>query len=162
MPADPRRFKESYLSAYPGYYFTGDGGYTDEDCYVFITGRIDDVINVAGHRLSTADMEEIVAAHPAVAECAVIGVHEDLKGQVPVGFVVLKSGIHIPEHELEAELVQMVRERLGAVACFKKAVITKRLPKTRSGKILRKVMRNMADGKEFTSTRHHRGYQRAG
>lgn len=147
----PGRFIENYLSAYPGYYFSGDGGYKDEDGYVYITGRIDDVINVAGHRLSTADMEEIVAAHPAVAECAVIGIEEELKGQVPVGFVVLKAGITMSEAELESELVQMVRERLGAVACFRRAVLTKRLPKTRSGKILRKVMRHMADGKPYTA-----------
>lgn len=147
----PERFKESYLSAFPGYYFTGDGGYKDADGYVYITGRIDDVINVAGHRLSTADMEEIVASHPAVAECAVIGVEDGLKGQLPVGFVVLKADQHISEEQLEAELVQMVRDRLGAIACFKTAVLVKRLPKTRSGKILRKVMRSMADGKAFVA-----------
>ncbi|MBL7783659.1 MAG: propionyl-CoA synthetase [Saprospiraceae bacterium] len=145
----PDQFKESYLKAYPGYYFTGDGGYRDKDEYFYITGRIDDVINVAGHRLSTADMEEIVAAHPAVAECAVIGVANDLKGQVPMGFVVLKAGMEMTEVDLETELVKMVRDRLGAVACFKNAMIVKRLPKTRSGKILRRVMRNIADGKEF-------------
>jgi acyl-coenzyme A synthetase/AMP-(fatty) acid ligase len=145
----PDQFKDSYLKAYPGYYFTGDGGYRDKDEYFYITGRIDDVINVAGHRLSTADMEEIVAAHPAVAECAVIGVANDLKGQVPMGFVVLKAGMEMHETDLEKELVQMVRERLGAVACFKNAMIVKRLPKTRSGKILRRVMRNIADGKDY-------------
>ncbi len=145
----PEQFKDSYLKAYPGYYFTGDGGYRDQDDYFYITGRIDDVINVAGHRLSTADMEEIVASHPAVAECTVIGVANDLKGQVPMGFVVLKAGVEITETALEAELVKMVRERLGAVACFKNALIVKRLPKTRSGKILRRVMRNIADGKTF-------------
>lgn len=147
----PDRFIQNYLSEFPGYYFTGDGGYRDEDGYVFITGRIDDVINVAGHRLSTADMEEIVAAHPAVAECAVVGVEDMLKGQVPLGFVVLKGGINISETVLEAELAAMVRERLGAIACFKNAVIVKRLPKTRSGKILRKIMRAIADGKSFTA-----------
>ncbi|MFN4080169.1 MAG: AMP-binding protein [Saprospiraceae bacterium] len=141
------QFREAYLSAYPGYYFTGDGGYRDEDGYFYITGRIDDVINVAGHRLSTADMEEIVAAHPAVAECAVIGVDDGLKGQIPVGFVTLKQGAS-PEG-VEAELIRMVRERLGAVACFKKAVIVQRLPKTRSGKILRKVMRAIANHKPW-------------
>lgn len=145
----PEQFKDSYLRTYPGYYFTGDGGYRDQDDYFYITGRIDDVINVAGHRLSTADMEEIVAAHPAVAECAVIGVANDLKGQVPMGFVVLKAGIETTEAALEAELVQMVRGRLGALACFKNALIVKRLPKTRSGKILRRVMRNIADGKTY-------------
>lgn len=144
-------FRESYLSAYPGYYFTGDGGYQDADGYTFITGRIDDVINVAGHRLSTSDMEEIVAAHPAVAECAVIGVADALKGQVPLGFVVLKTGIQMDELALEAELVAMVRERLGALACFKKALLVNRLPKTRSGKILRRVMRNIADDKPYNA-----------
>lgn len=145
----PGRFKEGYLQAYPGYYFTGDGGYQDEEGYTYITGRIDDVINVAGHRLSTADMEEIVAAHPAVAECAVIGVADELRGQVPVGFVVLKSGEQIAETALESALVTMVRERLGALACFKKALIVKRLPKTRSGKILRRIMRCIADGQPY-------------
>ncbi len=151
MWENAERFKEAYLESYPGYYFTGDGGYKDDDGYVFITGRIDDVTNVAGHRLSTADMEEIVAAHPAVAECAVIGIEEELKGQAPVGFVVLKAGADITEARLESELVKMVRERLGAIACFKRAVLVKRLPKTRSGKILRKVMRHMADGKAFST-----------
>lgn len=143
------RFIESYLEAFPGHYFTGDGGYQDADGYTYITGRIDDVINVAGHRLSTADMEEIVAAHPAVAECAVIGVENDLKGQVPVGFVVVKTGLHLSEKNLESELVQMVREQLGAVACFKKALIVNRLPKTRSGKILRRIMRHIADEQPY-------------
>lgn len=143
------RFEAGYLQPYPGYYFTGDGGYQDQDGYTFITGRIDDVINVAGHRLSTAEMEEIVAAHPSVAECAVVGVENELKGQVPVGFVVLKSGDGISDADLEAALVQMVREQLGALACFKKALVVKRLPKTRSGKILRRIMRHIADRKPF-------------
>jgi acyl-coenzyme A synthetase/AMP-(fatty) acid ligase len=143
------RFKESYLDSYPGYYFTGDGGYQDADGYTYITGRIDDVINVAGHRLSTADMEEIVAAHPAVAECAVIGIADELKGQIPVGFVVLKTGELIEEQTLEISLAAMVRDRLGALACFKKALIVKRLPKTRSGKILRRIMRAIADDKPY-------------
>lgn len=147
----PDRFIQSYLSEFPGYYFTGDGGYKDEDGYVYITGRIDDVINVAGHRLSTADMEEIVASHPAVAECAVVGVEDQMKGQVPVGFVVVKSGIDITETELQNQLVQMVRDKLGAIACFKQSILVRRLPKTRSGKILRKVMRAIADGKEYTA-----------
>jgi acyl-coenzyme A synthetase/AMP-(fatty) acid ligase len=147
----PERYIQGYLSAYPGYYFTGDGGYKDEDGYFYITGRIDDVINVAGHRLSTADMEEIVAAHPAVAECAVIGVEDQLKGQVPIGLVVLKSGATITQEVLEKELANMVRERLGAIACFKSATIVARLPKTRSGKILRRVMRAIADGKPYTA-----------
>lgn len=147
---DTQRFKDSYLAAYPGFYSSGDGGYKDEDGYVYITGRIDDVINVAGHRLSTSAMEEIVASHPAVAECAVVGVEENLKGQIPVGFVVLKGGEDITEADLQKDLVRMVRDQIGAVACFKDAVIAKRLPKTRSGKILRKIMRNIADGKTFT------------
>ncbi|MDX1911710.1 MAG: propionyl-CoA synthetase [Saprospiraceae bacterium] len=145
----PERFRESYLSAYPGYYFTGDGGYKDEDGYTFITGRIDDVINVAGHRLSTADMEEIVASHPAVAECAVIGVEDSLKGQTPLGFVVLKSGVSTPEEMLDAELALLVRQQLGALACYRKTLFVKRLPKTRSGKILRRILRCIADGKPY-------------
>ena len=143
------RFEAGYLAAFPGYYFTGDGGYTDTEGYTYITGRIDDVINVAGHRLSTAEMEEIVAAHPAVAECAVVGVGDELKGQVPVGFVVLKSGVAAEEPDLEKELAQMVRDQIGAIACFKRAVLVKRLPKTRSGKILRRIMRCIADGKPY-------------
>lgn len=144
------RFEDSYLSAYPGYYFTGDGGYKDEDGYVYITGRIDDVINVAGHRLSTSDMEEILASHPAVAECAVIGVEDNFKGQLPVGFVVLKAGENISKEQLEKELTAMVRDRVGPIACFNRVAITPRLPKTRSGKILRKTMRHIADGKPFS------------
>lgn len=146
---DTIRFKQSYLDPYPGYFFSGDGGYIDAEGYVYITGRIDDIINVAGHRLSTAAMEEVVASHPAVAECAVIGVHDNMKGEVPMGFVVLKAGINMGEEQLEKELVALVREKVGPVAFFKQAILVKRLPKTRSGKILRKIMRNMADGKEF-------------
>lgn len=148
---DSRRFFESYLEPFPGYFFSGDGGYKDEDGYVFITGRIDDIINVAGHRLSTATMEEVLAAHPSVAECSVVGVEDNLKGQVPIGFVVLKSGVDVDETEFEAELIKMVRSRVGPVAAFKKATIVKRLPKTRSGKILRKIIRFMADGKPFAT-----------
>lgn len=144
------RFEEAYLQRYPGYYLAGDGGYRDEEGYVFITGRIDDVINVAGHRLSTSDMEEIVAAHPDVAECAVIGVNDRLKGQVPVGFVVLKQGVTTSMQEIEAALVQMVRTKVGPIACFKQVIRVNRLPKTRSGKILRKIMRFIADGKAFS------------
>ena len=146
---DSDRFKESYLSTFEGYYFSGDGGYVDDDGYFFITGRIDDIINVAGHRLSTAEMEEVLASHSAVAECAVVGIADELKGQVPVGFVVLKSGIQIDEDDLEKELIQMVRNKIGPVASFKRAVVAQRLPKTRSGKILRKIMRYMADEKSF-------------
>lgn len=148
---DTARFKSAYLERFPGYYLSGDGAYKDEDGFIFITGRTDDVINVAGHRLSTAEMEEVVAAHPAVAECAVIGIADELKGQVPVGFVVLKAGIDLPAATLEAELIQMVREKVGAVASFKRATIAQKLPKTRSGKILRKVMRYIADGESFNT-----------
>ena len=144
------RFRESYLSRYEGYYLAGDSGYKDEDGYIFITGRIDDVINVAGHRLSTADIEEVVASHEMVAECAVIGVADELKGQVPVGFVILKGGVDIDEQDLESQLISMVRKKVGPVASFKQSVIAKRLPKTRSGKILRATMRSLADGKPFT------------
>lgn len=146
---DTTRFKEAYLEPFAGYFFSGDGGYKDEDGYLYITGRIDDIINVAGHRLATAKMEEVVAAHPAVAECAVVGIKDQIKGQVPVGFVVLKSGITISGVELEKELIHMVRDKVGPVASFKRAVVAKRLPKTRSGKILRKIIRCMADGKAF-------------
>ncbi len=146
---DTSRFKNAYLSLFPGYYFSGDGGYKDEDGFVFITGRIDDIINVAGHRLSTAEMEEVVASHDAVAECAVVGVADDLKGQIPVGYVVLKSGLDITEEALEKELIQMVRNTIGPVAAFKKAMIVQRLPKTRSGKILRKIIRAIADERPF-------------
>lgn len=146
---DTARFKESYLKTFPGYYFAGDGGYKDEDGYVFITGRIDDIINVAGHRLSTAEMEEVVASHDAVAECSVIGIADNLKGQVPVGFVVLKAGANVDADVLEKELIGMVRAKIGPVAAFKRAVVVTRLPKTRSGKILRKIMRAIADGSQF-------------
>jgi len=142
-------FISSYLERFPGYYLTGDAGYEDEDGYLWIMSRIDDIINVAGHRLSTGGMEEVLASHPAVAECAVIGVADRLKGQVPVGFVVLKQGVERPEAEIVAELVAMVRDRIGPVAAFKQATIVTRLPKTRSGKILRGTMRQIADGEEW-------------
>ncbi len=147
---NPERFFAAYLSQFDGYYFTGDGGWRDADGYFFITGRIDDVINVAGHRLSTADMEEIVSAHFAVAECAVVGIADELKGQIPLGLVVIKMGLEIDEKRLEAELILMVRDRLGAVACFKNALVVPRLPKTRSGKILRRTIRDLADGRPFS------------
>lgn len=147
---DTQRFKNSYLSKVPDFYFSGDGAYIDEEGYIFITGRIDDVINVAGHRLSTAEMEEIIASNLHVAECAVIGVKDDYKGQVPIGLVVLKSGSTISQDELEKELVDKVREQIGPVASFKKALIVKRLPKTRSGKILRKTLRSIADGETYS------------
>ncbi len=146
---DIERFKASYLDTYPGYYLTGDGGYIDEDGYIFIMGRIDDVINVAGHRLSTGGMEELVASHPAVAECAVIGISDELRGQVPVGLVVLKDGQAIEVEQLEKEIVADIREQVGAVACFRRVAVVKRLPKTRSGKILRKIIRKLADGEGF-------------
>ena len=142
------KYKESYLDMYPGYYFTGDGGYYDRDGYLYIMGRVDDVINVAGHRLSTGAMEEVIATHPDVAECAVIGAADSFKGQLPVGFVVLKAGVTGDQRDLVNDLVKMVREQIGALACFKQAVVVKRLPKTRSGKILRGTMRKMADGED--------------
>ncbi len=142
---NPERFKKGYLERFPGYYFSGDGGYQDEDGYIFITGRVDDIINVAGHRLSTAEMEEIVASHPTVAECAVFGVHCDLKGQKPLGLVVLKSGKVSKKSEIQKEIIQEVRKEIGAVASFRDVLVVNRLPKTRSGKILRKLLRDIAD-----------------
>ncbi|MBP6739120.1 MAG: propionyl-CoA synthetase [Leptospiraceae bacterium] len=147
---DADNFKKSYLSHYEGYYLTGDGGYIDEDGYLFVMGRIDDVINVAGHRLSTGEMEEILASHPAVAECAVIGIEDAMKGQVPIGFVVLKDGVVHEYDELEKELIHLIREEIGAIATFKNVILVKHLPKTRSGKILRKTMRKIADGEEYS------------
>jgi propionyl-CoA synthetase len=144
-----KRFLESYMKIFPGYYFTSDGGYIDEDGYVYVMGRVDDVINVAGHRLSTGAMEEVVAQHKDIAECAVIGAKDSLKGQLPVGLVVLKSGITREEAELKEELVRMIRTEVGPIACFKQATIVTRLPKTRSGKILRSTMRKIADGEEY-------------
>lgn len=146
---DYERFDKSYLSQFNGYYFSGDGAIKDEDGYVFITGRVDDVINVAGHRLSTSEMEEIVSSHPDVAECAVVGIDDELKGQIPFATVVLKNGAEISEENLEKEIVKTVREKIGAVACLKNVAVVKRLPKTRSGKILRKLIRTIIDGKEF-------------
>ncbi len=144
-----QRFVDSYMSLFPGYYFTSDGGYIDDDGYVYIMGRVDDVINIAGHRLSTGAMEEVIAQHKNIAECAVIGVHDSLKGQLPVGLVVLKAGIERDESELKKELTQMIREEIGPIACFREAVIVPRLPKTRSGKILRSTMRKIADGESY-------------
>ena len=144
------RFVEGYLSTFDGYYASGDGGYFDEDGYLFVMGRTDDVINVAGHRLSTGEMEQIVANHPAIAECCVIGIHEPIKGQQPLALVLIKNGVDVDETILEAELVAMVRQEIGALACFKKAYIVKRLPKTRSGKILRKLLRQIASGSDYT------------
>jgi len=144
-----RNFKESYLDPFPGYYFTGDGGYVDSDGYIYVMGRVDDVINVAGHRLSTGAMEEVISAHPEVAECAVVGIKDEYKGQLPLGFVVVKSSTEITHAKIVKELIQMVREQIGAVASFKQAVVVTALPKTRSGKILRGVMRKIADGEAY-------------
>jgi propionyl-CoA synthetase len=146
---DPGGMERAYFSRFPGYYLTGDGGYVDEDGYLSIMGRIDDVINVAGHRLSTGAMEEVLASHKDVAECAVVGVNDSLKGEAPVGFVVLKAGVQRGEAEIVPELVQLVRERIGPVAFFKTAAVVKKLPKTRSGKILRGTIRKIADGEEY-------------
>lgn len=144
------RYRSAYLEAFPGYYHTGDGGFKDAEGYIYITGRTDDVINVSGHRLSTGEMEEVLSAHSAVAECAVIGVNDELRGQLPLGLVVLKAGETISEADLVQDLVQMVRDRVGAVACFRQALVVQRLPKTRSGKVLRAVLRKIAAGQEYT------------
>ncbi|BCO10582.1 propionyl-CoA synthetase [Desulfolithobacter dissulfuricans] len=143
------RFIKSYMATFPGYYETSDGGYIDEDGYVYVMGRMDDVINIAGHRLSTGAMEEVIATHPDVAECAVIGTDDQLKGQIPVGFIVLKAGVTKDAEEIKAELVQMVRAQIGPIACYKQTAVVTRLPKTRSGKILRGTMRAIAAGKEY-------------
>jgi propionyl-CoA synthetase len=144
------RFKEAYLTEFPGYYKTSDAGYKDEDGYVFVMGRTDDIINVAGHRLSTGGMEEVLASHADVAECAVLGIKDELKGEVPCGFVVLKSGVTRSPGDIEREIVALVREKIGPVAAFKLAITVPRLPKTRSGKILRGTMKKIADGDTWT------------
>ncbi len=146
---DDERYQRSYLSYYPGYYLTGDSGYIDEDGYVWVMGRMDGVINVAGHRLSTGEMEEVISKHPDIAECAVIGVDDELKGEVPMAFAVLKDGIERDPKAIAEGIIQLVRDEIGAVASLKLATVVKRLPKTRSGKILRGTMRSMADGKEW-------------
>ncbi len=143
------RFQKSYLSQFPGYYFSGDGAIKDEDGYIFVTGRVDDVINVAGHRLSTSEMEEVVSGHPDIAECAVVGMEDQLKGQIPFAVAVTKAGVNKDEKQIEKEVVALVREQIGAVASLKNVMVVNRLPKTRSGKILRKLIRTMLDGKEF-------------
>lgn len=145
----PERFEKSYLSAFPGYYETGDAGMVDEDGYLYIMARTDDVINVAGHRLSTGAMEEVLANHPDVAECAVIGASDALKGQLPIGFVCLTKGVNRPHSEIARECVQMIRDKIGPVAAFKTAAVVDRLPKTRSGKILRATMVKIADSEAF-------------
>ena len=144
------RYKRSYLDYYKGYYLTGDSGYIDKDGYVWVMGRMDGVINVAGHRLSTGEMEEVVASHPDIAECAVIGIDDQLKGEQPMGFVVLKDGVDTDHETFVKEVVQLVRKEIGPVACFKIATVVDKLPKTRSGKILRGTMRSMADGKTWS------------
>ncbi|MCR9218905.1 MAG: propionyl-CoA synthetase [Alphaproteobacteria bacterium] len=146
-----QRFIDAYLSDYPGYYKTGDAGYMDEDGYIYVMSRTDDIINVAGHRLSTGAMEEVLASHPDVAECAVVGVADAMKGQLPLGLLVLKSGVDRPEAEIVAEVVRKVREEIGPVAAFKNAVVVKRLPKTRSGKILRRSISGLADGQQVAA-----------
>jgi len=143
------RFKESYLHEFPGYYKTADAGYKDDDGYVYVMGRTDDIINVAGHRLSTGGMEEVLSSHQDVAECAVMGIKDELKGEVPCGFIVLKAGVNRAPAEIEKEIVALVREKIGPVAAFKLAITVKRLPKTRSGKILRGTMKKIADGDEW-------------
>jgi acyl-coenzyme A synthetase/AMP-(fatty) acid ligase len=148
---DHERYVEAYWSQYPGFYLTGDEGYRDEDGYVYIMGRLDDVINVAGHRLSTGQLEEVVAEHPAVAECTVVGIADADKGQVPIGLILLKDGVNVAPEDLERDLIASVRQSVGAFANFKKAVVVDRLPKTRSGKILRGTLRKMIDGKPFTT-----------
>src|SRR6516162_10277802 len=144
------RFKESYLAEFPGYYKTADAGFKDDDGYIHVMSRTDDIINVAGHRLSTGGMEEVLAAHKDVAECAVIGVVDELKGEVPCGFIVLKAGVNRPVAEIEQECIALVREKIGPVAAFKLAIAVARLPKTRSGKILRGTMKKIADGEAWT------------
>jgi propionyl-CoA synthetase len=143
-------YEKSYLTKHSGHYLTGDAGYQDEDGYLYIMSRVDDIINVAGHRLSTGAMEEVLSAHPDVAECAVVGVADEIKGEVPVGFVVTKAGVTRAEAEIVRELVDKVRQTIGPVAAFKTAAVVKRLPKTRSGKILRATMKKIAEGAEYT------------
>jgi propionyl-CoA synthetase len=144
------RMRESYLDEFPGYYKTADAGFKDEDGYIFVMSRTDDIINVAGHRLSTGGMEEVLASHPDVAECAVLGIKDELKGEVPCGFIVLKSGVNRPPTEIEKECIALIREKIGPVAAFKLAITVARLPKTRSGKILRGTIKKIADGETWT------------
>jgi propionyl-CoA synthetase len=143
-------YKKYYLDPYPGYYLTGDAGYKDDGGYLWIMSRIDDIINVAGHRRSTGAMEEILASHSDVAECAVIGVADELKGEIPLGLLVLKAGVNRSHAEIVNEIVALVQQKFGPVAAFKQAVVVKRLPKTRSGKILRGTLRKIADGQEYS------------
>lgn len=145
----PERYKSAYFETFPGFYETGDAGYIDEDGYVFVMARTDDVINVAGHRLSTGAMEEVLASHPQVAECAVMGAADELKGQLPVGLLVLNANASKQNEAICQEVIQQVRDEIGPVAAFKNVVVVKRLPKTRSGKILRATMRAIADGTDW-------------
>ena len=145
------RMRESYLSEFPGYYKTADAGFIDDDGYLTVLGRTDDIINVAGHRLSTGGMEEVVASHPDVAECAVLGIKDEIKGEQPCGFLVLKAGVNRPPDEIEKEVVGLVREKIGPVASFKMALVVPRLPKTRSGKILRGTIKKIADHETWTA-----------
>ncbi|RLC00472.1 MAG: propionyl-CoA synthetase, partial [Deltaproteobacteria bacterium] len=144
-----QRYIDSYLSVFPGYYETSDAGFIDEDGYVFVMARTDDIINVAGHRLSTGGMEEVIAEHPDVAECAVMGVADQLKGQIPLGMMVLNAGVEREHDDVVKEVIGLVRSKIGPVASFKTAMVVKRLPKTRSGKILRGTMRAIADKKDY-------------
>jgi propionyl-CoA synthetase len=144
------RMVESYLAEFPGFYKTSDAGFRDADGYLTILGRTDDIINVAGHRLSTGGIEEVLASHPDVAECAVLGIRDDIKGEQPCGFVVMKSGVTRPPAQIEQEIVALVRERIGPVAAFRIAIVVNRLPKTRSGKILRGTIKKIADGEPWT------------
>jgi propionyl-CoA synthetase len=144
------RFIESYLAEFPGHYKTADAGFQDEDDYLYIMGRTDDIINVAGHRLSTGGMEEVLASHPDVAECAVIGIKDPIKGEVPCGLVVLKAGVTRPPQAIEQDIIALVRETIGPVAAFKIVLVVERLPKTRSGKILRGTMKKIADGEPWS------------
>jgi propionyl-CoA synthetase len=143
-------FEKAYLTRHPGHYLTGDAGYRDADGYLYIMSRVDDIINVAGHRLSTGAMEEVLAGHPDIAECAVVGVADEIKGEVPVGFVVTKAGVTRGEGDICRELVDRIRQQIGPVAAFKTALVVKRLPKTRSGKILRGTMKRIAESQEYT------------
>jgi propionyl-CoA synthetase len=143
------RFRASYLDRFPGFYETADAGFMDDEGYLYIMARTDDIINVAGHRLSTGALEEVLASHPDVAECAVLGVADEIKGEIPLGLIVLKAGVRRSDAEIISEAVQMVRERIGAVASFRVAVVVKRLPKTRSGKILRGTIKKIADGIDY-------------
>ena len=145
-----KRYKDNYMNTYPGFYQTYDAGHIDEDGYVWIMSRTDDIINVAGHRLSTGAIEEVLAEHKDVAECAVVGIADKLKGQLPIGLVVLKSGVDKDHETISKECIQMVRDKIGPVAAFKTTLVIKRLPKTRSGKILRGTIRKIADNEEYT------------